>query len=351
MKIKLRHILPWLLVAAACAIPFLRAGVEHQMPGPQPTHARLLFAGDVMQHLPQVNAAREGENFDYQKVFNYVRNRFAASDLVVVNLETTLTTSNNYTGYPCFRSPTALADALRDAGVDVAVLANNHSCDNGAVGIRTTVAQMERCGILHTGAFADSTDRVRNHPLWVERRGIRFALLNYTYGTNGIPVPKGVEVNLIDTVRMASDLTETRHGEPDCIVVCIHWGTEYERRENRTQREIAKFLRRNGADLVIGSHPHVVQPYEADSTHIVVYSLGNFVSNQRKRYSDGGLMAEIEATKYPDGRMVYSLVTIPVWVSLPGYRIVPPEVGDTTSMPANYSQFRQDTEKLLTDSL
>ena len=203
MKPGLRHILPWLVLAAACCVPAQRAGVERPVPEPAPVRVQLLFAGDVMQHLPQVTAARRGDGFDYRGVFAYLRRRFHAADLVVVNLETTLTRTDRYTGYPCFRSPVALADALRDAGVDVAVLANNHCCDGGAAGVRTTVAELGRCGILHTGVFTDSLDRAANNPLWVERYGVRFALLNYTYGTNGIPVPAGVEVNLIDTARMA----------------------------------------------------------------------------------------------------------------------------------------------------
>lgn len=109
----------------------------------------------------------------------------------------------------------ALADALRDAGVDVAVLANNHCCDGGAEGIRTTVAELDRCGILHTGVFADSADYKKNNPLYLNRCGMRLAIVNYTYGTNGMPVPAGTIVNLIDTVRMAADLAEA--GPPGSI--------------------------------------------------------------------------------------------------------------------------------------
>lgn len=347
MTLRLRHTLPWLLLAAACCVPAKRADVERPVPAPAPVRVRLLFAGDVMQHLPQVTAARRGTGFDYREVFGYLRARFHAADLVVVNLETTLTRTDRYTGYPCFRSPVALADALRDAGVDVAVLANNHCCDGGAAGVHTTVAELGRCGIRHTGVFTDSLDRAANNPLWVERYGMRFALLNYTYGTNGIPVPAGVEVNLIDTARMAADLAVARHGMPDCVVVCIHWGNEYERRENAIQQQLAQFLRRHGADLVVGSHPHVVQPYDADSSHVVLYSLGNFVSNQRRRYCDGGLVAEIEAVRRPDGRMSYSLETVPVWVAMPGYRVVPPEVGDTMALPEAYALFREDVAEVL----
>lgn len=312
---------------------------------------RLLFGGDLMQHLPQIEAARSGAEFDYSAVFAGLRARFEAADLVVVNLETTLTTGGHYTGYPLFRSPVALADAMREAGIDVAVLANNHCCDGGAQGIATTLAELDRCGIRHTGLFADSLDKRTRNPLYIERRGVRFALLNYTYSTNGMPIPEGTRVNLIDTVHMAEDLARTREQAPDCTVVCIHWGNEYERRENDTQRELAQFLRRHGADLIVGSHPHVVQPFEADSSHVVLYSLGNLVSNQRRRYCDGGLLAQIEATKHPDGRMSYALETVPVWVAMPHYRILPPEVADTMALGNSYAQFREDVARTLGERL
>lgn len=175
-----------------------------------------------MQHMPQVEAARCGERFDYRPVFAALAPRMRAADLTVVNLETTLTRRGRYTGYPLFRSPVALADALRDAGVDVAVLANNHCCDGGAEGIRTTVAELDRCGILHTGVFADSADYKKNNPLYLNRCGMRLAIVNYTYGTNGMPVPAGTIVNLIDTVRMAADLAEARASGVDFIVACLH---------------------------------------------------------------------------------------------------------------------------------
>jgi len=318
---------------------------------PQPVTVRLLFTGDVMQHLPQVDAARREEGFDYSGTFAAVQSRFRDADLVIVNLETTLTRSGRYSGYPLFRSPAALADALAAAGVDIATMANNHCCDGGAAGIRTTVEELERCGIRRTGVFRDSLDRAARHPLRVERRGVKFAFLSYTYGTNGLPVPRGMIVNSIDTLAMMRDLALARADSTDCVVVSMHWGNEYERRPNASQRRLADFLRRRGADLVIGHHPHTVQPYEADSVHAVLYSLGNFVSNQRRRYCDGGAMAEIDATRHPDGRMTYALRVVPVWVAMPGYRILPPEAADTLSLPAAYRRFRDDTDALLGKAL
>lgn len=130
---------------------------------------------------------------------------------MIVNLETTLTHRPPYTGYPCFRSPAALADALRDAGVDVAVLANNHCCDGGAAGVHTTVAELRRCGIRHTGRILRTVSTVRPTIRFGSNTAACASLLNFhTYGTNGIPVPEGVRVNLIDTVRMAADLAAAR---------------------------------------------------------------------------------------------------------------------------------------------
>ena len=314
---------------------------------PKAVHVRMLFAGDVMQHLPQVTAARKDNGFDYSSVFAALRSRFEKADLVVVNLETTLTRSDHYTGYPCFRSPIALAKALHDAGVDVAVMANNHCCDGGLEGIRTTVEMLDSCDILRTGVFLDSLDRTTHHPLLLTRRNIPIALLNYSYSTNGIPVPQGAEVNFIDTARMASDVAEARNRGARCIAVCIHWGNEYERQPNAMQKAVARSLRRAGADLIIGSHPHVAQPYEADSTHAIFYSLGNFVSNQRKRYCDGGLMAEVELTLHPDEHITYKSEAVPVWVALPDYRILPFETADTMNLPAAYTTFRTDISELL----
>ena len=179
------------------------------LPASQVFRARLLFAGDVMAHMPQVAAARRNGRYgryDFSRQFEYVKPLFAAADRVIVNLETTLSPEGPYAGYPAFRTPDELAYALRDAGVDMAVLENNHCCDRGIRGIRSTLAALDDVGIRHTGAFIDTLRHGADHPLRFEAGGIRFALFSYTYGTNGLPVPAGATVNRIDTVMMARDL-------------------------------------------------------------------------------------------------------------------------------------------------
>lgn len=324
-------------------------------PSPPEQRVRLLFAGDAMCHSPQISAARQPDgSLDFRGSFAAMKPYFDRADISVVNLETTLSPDARYSGYPAFASPAEYAEALAWVGADVALLANNHCCDRRAGGLHSTIATLDRLGVAHTGAFADADDYERNRVLRLERNGVRLALLNYTYGTNGIPVPQGCVVNLIDTVRMASDLERAAEGA-DCVIACMHWGEEYSRRPSREQRQLARFLHRHGADVVVGSHPHVVQPATADGESVTIYSLGNFVSNQRKRYCDGGIVAEVEVVKSSSGECRYALRVTPVWVAMPGYRILPPEVARLNVVGvaerAEYEQFMHDTEWLFVRGL
>lgn len=318
-----------------------------------PKRARLVVAGDLMQHTPQLTAARQADgSYDYSESFKYVAHYFRDADLAVVNLETTLSRGGEYTGYPCFCSPAEVADAMVDMGVDVALLANNHSLDRGAVGVRRTADILDSCAIERMGVFRDSVDFQRNNIKYMERGGVRFAMLNYTYGTNGIPTPKGVVVNQLDSALVVRDLKQIDRKKTDCVVAFVHWGNEYERKPNRSQRAMAELMKSNGVDLIIGSHPHVVQPYEQDAEgKFVVYSLGNFVSNQRKRFTDGGLIVAVDIEEDISGELKYYIRCIPCWVKLPGYQILPPAVGDTLKMSVHareaYEIYMDDTRKLL----
>lgn len=328
--------------------PDERATVYDEV-APEPDELSVLMIGDVLVHTGvwQSGVRADGTR-NYDHIFAQVADDVSAASLAIVGQETVLGgEALGFSGYPAFNSPQEFGDAEVAAGFDVSLSASNHALDRGMTGIESALAywRSSHPEMLVTGMY-DSREAFDALPV-VEREGHRIAVLNYTYGTNGIPVPAGVEVNLIDTARMAADLAAARRGAPDCVAVCIHWGNEYERRENAVQRHLAQFLRRHGADLVVGSHPHVVQPFDADSSHVVLYSLGNFVSNQRRRYCDGGLVAEIEAVRHPDGRMSYSLEAVPVWVAMPGYRVVPSEVGDTMALPEAYALFREDVAEVL----
>lgn len=266
---------------------------------------RLLFAGDIMGHTPQIRSAElvPDKAYDYRPCFRYVRPLVEWADIAIGNLELTLPGKPPYTGYPMFRSPDALAEALKDAGFDVLVTANNHSNDARGAGVTTTIETLRRLNFMQTGTFKDANERAALYPLMLYKNGFKIALLNYTYGTNGIPTEAPTIVNLLDTVQIRKDLEEARARKPHFIIVVAHWGLEYQLSENPEQRAMAQFMIRHGADMIIGAHPHVVQPVKRETVDLpdgsskealVVYSLGNFISNQQKPHTDGGTLFAVE---------------------------------------------------------
>lgn len=260
----------------------------------------LIFMGDVMGHDSQIAAARIGtsNDYDYTNCFKYVASRIKAADIAFANLEVTLAGAP-FKGYPRFSSPDALATGLQEAGVDVVVTANNHSCDRGRVGISRTIDVLDSINMMHTGTFKNIKNKQQNHPLLINKKGFIIALLNYTYGTNGLPVPKGQIVNLIDPNLIKRDIELAKKNNPDVIIAFMHWGTEYKTTPNSKQIELTKLLHNSGVDLVIGSHPHVLQPMhlQKSSNQLVLYSLGNFVSGQPQTPREGSAMVTIELEK------------------------------------------------------
>lgn len=312
------------LICRKCALPlFLLAQMSAVA---QTDTLRLIFTGDIMGHTPQISSAEKVKNreYDYKPCFQYVKPLLEQADLAIGNLELTLPGKPPYTGYPMFRSPDALASALKDAGFDILVTANNHANDSRALGVANTAQTLRDLGFLQTGTFKNQRDRDAFYPLMVYKNGFKIALLNYTYGTNGIPTEAPTIVNLIDTVQMKADLAEARARKPHFIIVFVHWGLEYQLTQNKDQEQTARFLIRNGADMIIGSHPHVAQPIQKERVTmpdgskkeaVVVYSLGNFISNQTQPHTDGGIMYQVDLLKTkgsPEvrvGRNGY----IPVW--------------------------------------
>ena len=330
---------------------------------------RLVFAGDVMGHGMQITGAwRDGDDssYNYHPVFQWVKDYFSAADIAVANLEVTLAGAP-YTGYPQFSSHQSLAYALQDAGFDVLLTANNHALDRGKRGLERTLDVLDSIGMLHTGTFRNTDERNANYPLILEKNNFRLALLNDTYSTNGFAVEKPNVVNYIDTFRMAVDLARARELKLDFIITCIHWGEEYKNKENATQRQLAAFLARNGCNLVVGMHPHVVQPIakipvaSGDSVP-VAYSLGNFISNQRDRYRDGGITLELTLTKTDSVVTIQSIGYEPFWVyrypekRVSVFRLI--RIKDYLQYPERYPvisdkdrklmmQFYDDTKKII----
>ena len=279
-----------------------------------------------MGHAPQIKSAEvvAGKKYDYTPCFKFVKPILERADLAIGNLELTLPGKPPYNGYPMFRSPDDLAGALKDAGFDILVTANNHSNDSRGAGVVSTINTLRELGFYQTGTFKNATDRGNTYPLMMYRNNFKLAFLNYTYGTNGVPTDAPTIVNLIDTVQIKKDLAEARARKPHFIIVVMHWGLEYQLTENAEQRSLAKFLIRHGADMVIGAHPHVVQPIRTERVTmpdgsakevIVVYSLGNFISNQQQPNTDGGILFQVDLLKHKGSPKitVANAGIIPIW--------------------------------------
>ncbi|MDX9772507.1 MAG: CapA family protein [Bacteroidales bacterium] len=283
----------------------------------------LLFAGDIMGHDAQINAARNDSTgiYCYDSVFKYISPLLTGADVAIGNLEVTLGGAP-FKGYPAFSSPDALAAACRNAGFDILVNANNHAADRRARGITRTIRVLDSLNIRHTGTWISSEARDTLSPLMICHDSIRVALLSYTYGTNGIVVPPPAIVSYIDTLRAADDIRKAATQGADLTVIFIHWGNEYDTLSSTQQKKTAAALLRNGADIIIGSHPHVLQPMIAnkDSVSInnpVVWSMGNFVSNQRTRRRDGGAMIRLDLTTKGDTTVISDAGYILTWVYTP----------------------------------
>jgi poly-gamma-glutamate synthesis protein (capsule biosynthesis protein) len=259
-----------------------------------------MFVGDIMGHDSQINSAYDpvAKKYDYSSCFKFIKPYIEGADLAIGNLEVTLA-GPPHKGYPQFSSPDALAQTLKDIGFDVLVTANNHCVDRGRKGLERTIMMLDSLDIPHTGTFVDTVSRMNDHPLIVNKNGFTLAILNYTYGTNGLPVYKPNVVNRLDTAVMRKDLIKAKGLKPDAIIVFTHWGSEYQSLPSKEQKNLTELCFKHGAQLVIGAHPHVIQPMEwrKDKNQFVAYSLGNFVSGQRKRYTDGGAMAYLELQK------------------------------------------------------
>ena len=252
----------------------------------RPDTIRIVFIGDVMSHGPQVTAAlRSGgdrsdpASFDYSSYFKHIRHRLDAADFAVANMEFPVGITP-YSGYPRFSAPQSLAYEARRSGIDLFLTANNHICDKGRVGIDSTYAVYSRMGIPFTGIYRSEGEEYENNPLIVNIKGVDVAFINFTYGTNGLPVPPPWRVNLLNPDHVKEVVARARQREADLIVALPHWGVEYQLQPNAEQRLWVKMLLEAGAHAVIGSHPHVVQPCYFEAPHAVAYSLGNYVSNQ-----------------------------------------------------------------------
>jgi poly-gamma-glutamate capsule biosynthesis protein CapA/YwtB (metallophosphatase superfamily) len=311
--------------------------VETPEPTPEPTpttrgttRMTLRAVGDILMHMPLVDSAAKADGtYDFTQLFEDIKPYLEGADIVTANLETTISNDEKgYGGYPMFRTPEALLSALQYAGFNLLTTANNHTLDGREFGVHHTLDKLDEYGFLHTGSARSQEER--DQVLIVETNDIKAAFLAYTYGTNGMEVTIPEEnlpftVNYIDRDKIEEDIKKAKEAGAEVLIVSIHWGDEYVRTPNSFQVETADFLFSQGVDIILGCHPHVLQPMEKrivtleDGTEkegFIIYSLGNFVSNQRDRYRDSGVIIELEIIKDYDqdtieiGEITYT----PTWV-------------------------------------
>ncbi len=288
------------LLGACLSLPYSRQSAKH---------VSFAAVGDVMCHTPQIRSAYKAncQCYLFHTVFRPIRPYVSQVDVAIANFETTLPGHpSKYKGYPLFGAPDSLMRALRYAGIDILSLANNHSLDNGAHGLRRTIQVARRLHLHHLGTYASYTARENTPILILHKKGLRLAFINYTYGTNGLPVPPGMKVNILDQKAIAADLRLAYEARADFTIVLYHFGKEYASKMSRMQKHYVRHAFYHGADVVLGTHPHVVQPYYAQiiqdkygrrRRRLVAYSLGNFVSNQRKPLVDGGMILYFDLVK------------------------------------------------------
>lgn len=300
------------------------------------------FMGDVMMHSNQIaNARRNVSEYDFSSYFSLIEDEIREADLAVANLEFTLA-GEPYSGYPCFSAPDTLASYLADCGFDIFLAANNHIFDKGVKGARRTIDIYRRLGeekgIMFTGIAADKEELEASNPLIFRRNGIRFALVNVTYGTNSGLGSRWPATNYLSSRQEILDaLSKAEEEDCDITIAMPHWGMEYVLEHSQRQEETAMWLADNGADIIIGTHPHVIQDFQILSVEEgdrkrnvpVAYSLGNAVSNMSAKNTQLELMATLRIVREGNGDIkVLPLEFTYLWCSRPGgyddsYTVIP----------------------------
>lgn len=290
-------------------------------PAPEPQTVTLTLAGDLVMHEGLNTEARLPDGgYDYTRFFADVECYISEADYALCCLESSLTGGAIKT-YPLFTSPDGLAVSLKDVGFDLINTASNHAMDGHQSGLIRTLDVLDSLGLDHVGTYRTQAEYDENSGILVkEINGVSFAFLDYSYGTNGIPIYNyPYAVNLFSTSymttyvtpdydKLASDMAAARALDTDIIAVSIHWGAEYQTEPSATQQRVADFLFEQGADLIIGGHPHVPQPMElreidngdgTKRTGFLCYCLGNLLSTMKSDYTYLTALARIELTKDP----------------------------------------------------
>lgn len=312
-------------LSKATAVTSLKINSATQPVRNDETSVNISLVGDIMIHSDQLAYAYDykSRSYSFAGIFDEIKNSLSSADLTIGNLETTLAGKNQtYSGFPKFNSPEQILTALKDAGFDVLTTANNHSMDRNQYGVLKTIENLDAVNLKHTGTFSSVQERLDT--LILDIKGIKIALLAYTYGTNGLPVPpeKKYLVNLFNLNTLRQDILKARQDGADIVMVCPHFGIEYQQIPDKAKLRLVEELFVAGADIVAGSHPHVLQPMgrrdlpKKSRGLFVAYSLGNFIASQRIKGTDSGVILNLQLVKNTDtGQVTLGKTSyIPTWI-------------------------------------
>lgn len=263
---------------------------------------KLLATGDGLIHSVIYRSYYKNGVYDFTDAVKYVKDIVKDYDIAYYNQETpTGDDSIAYSGYPMFYTPSAYVDAMQDVGFNTVSLASNHSLDKGEKGVLNTIKYFKTTNMLYNGM--NDSEKMRNNFTIKEKNNITYTMLSYTTKTNGLSTPKGKEylINIYDKEQVKKDIEAIRD-KVDVLIVAMHWGIEYINMPNDEEKEIAEYLSSLGVDIIIGNHPHILQPITKIGNTIVMYSLGNFISNQYGGTNGDwnkliGFMATLDITK------------------------------------------------------
>ena len=293
----------------------------------EPINFTMTAIGDTLCHNTQYWDAYNSstKQYDFSYVYDDIKDYTSSADITIGSLETTFAGEDRgYSNYPVFNSPDSLATGLKDIGVDVISLAGNHALDYGYSGICRTIDVLDNVGISHLGTYKSAEDQ--DKILIKDVKGVKIAFINYTYGTNGIPVPsdKPYCLNLIDKDLISKQIKQAKEQNVDMIVACMHWGTEYKTSANDEQKELADFLFKSGVDIILGNHPHVLESMEKKTITLddgstkdvfVVYALGNFTADQRAEITRDSAILNLDITKDSHGKILINKVSyVPIYM-------------------------------------
>lgn len=281
---------------------------EQAEASPNSEELHLAFVGDLMCHKANYEVAKQADgSYDFRPAFRVVKPYIADADIAFGNLETVFSGTEKgrqYAGYPTFNTPDAYAEALADAGFDHLFMANNHAWDGRSTGLKRTLEVLNDYRLTGIGAYTTPTEKAEVKPFDI--KGIKFSVLAYTQHSNGkVPERLRYMLNFIDTAQIRKDIEQQRAKGAELIIVNFHFGEEYKRTPNDYQLEIVRQAINYGADIIVGEHPHVLQPiqlYKTSSeatldTGVVAFSMGNFYSHQMGTYTNSGIILNIKLKK------------------------------------------------------